>query len=67
MIYGFHYITGRGAHYRTQYNFNIGLISKPFDRIMLNAFIDYRIKFLNQGIKSNNDLFLRAKIKYDIK
>ena len=42
MIYGFHYITGRGAHYRTQYNFNLGLRAEPFDRIMLNAFIDYR-------------------------
>ena len=66
-MYSFHYFTGRGDHYRTQYNFNFGIISEPFDQMKLNIFVDYRIKYLDPGEKSDNDSFFRAKIEYDIK
>ena len=79
MMYGIHYLTGRQyltrghdltgmrTHYRTQYNVNIGIISEPFDRVKLNVFVDYRIKYLDPEIEGNNDLFFRAKLEYDIK
>jgi len=67
LMYGFHYLTGRGAHYSTQYNFSIGIISEPFDRVKLNFFVDYRIKYLDPKMESDNDSFFRAIIEYDIK
>ena len=62
-----HDLTGRRTHYRTQYNVNIGIISEPFDRVKLNVFVDYRIKYLDPEMEGDNDLFFRAKLEYDIK
>ena len=67
LIYGLHYSTSRGDHYLTQYNFNIGILSEPFEKLKLNVFFDYRIKYLGGEIKSANDSFIRAKLEYDIK
>ena len=67
LMYSIHYLTGRRTHYRAQYNVNIGIISEPFDRVKLNVFVDYRIKYLDPEIEGNNDLFFRAKLEYDIK
>ena len=66
-MYGFHYLTGRGTHYRTQYNINIGIIFEPLDRLNLHVFFDYRIKYLSPKKISDNDSFFRAKLEYDIK
>ena len=67
LIYGLHYSTSRGDQYLTQYNFNIGILSEPFEKVKLNVFFDYRIKYLGGEIKSANDSFIRAKLEYDIK
>ena len=67
LMYSIHFLTGRGTHDRTQSNFNIGIISEPFDRVKLNVFVDYRIKYIDPEIEGNNDLFFRAKLEYDIK
>ena len=67
LIYGFHYSTNRGNNYLTQYNFNFGILSQPFEKIKLNVFFDYRIKYLGEERKSANDSFIRAKLEYDIK
>ena len=64
-MYSFHYLTGSGTHYHTQYNFNVGIMSEPFDRLKLNVFLDYRIKYLDPK-ESDNDLFFRAQMEYDI-
>ena len=66
-IYGFHYSTSRGDKYLTQYNFNIGILSEPIEKVKLNVYFDYRIKYLGREIKSANDSFIRAKLEYDIK
>ena len=67
LMYSIHYLTGRRTHYRAQYNVNIGIISEPFDRVKLNVFVDYRIKYLDPEMEGDNDLFFRAKLEYDIK
>ena len=65
LIYGLHYSRGIGTNYFTQYNFNIGIMSEPFDQLKLNVFLDYRIKYLDPK-ESDNDLFFRAQMEYDI-
>ena len=67
LIYGFHYSTGIGANYLTQYNFSLGLISEPIERVNLKMYLDYRIKYLGTAEKSTNDFFFRTSINYDIK
>jgi len=67
LIYGFHYSRGIGANYLTQYNFSLGLISEPIERVNLKMYLDYRIKYLGTAEKSPNDFFLRTSINYDIK
>ena len=66
LMYSIHYLTGSGTHYRTQCNFNIGIISEPLDKVKLNVFVDYRIKYLDPEMEGDNDLFFRAKLEYDI-
>jgi len=66
-IYGFNYSTGRGANYLTQYNFSLGLISKPIEKVNLKIYLDYRIKYLGTEEKSPEDFFLRASIDYQLK
>jgi hypothetical protein len=67
LIYGIHYSKGRGANYHTQYNFNLGITSEPVDKVKLNMYIDYRIKYLGTAEKSADDFFFRTSINYDIK
>ena len=67
LIYGIHYSKGRGANYLTQYNFNLGITSEPVDKLKLNMYIDYRIKYLGTAEKSADDFFFRTSINYDIK
>jgi len=67
LIYGFHYSSGIGASYLTQYNFSLGLISEPIEKISLKIYLDYRMKYLGTAEKSPNDFFLRTDINYDIK
>jgi hypothetical protein len=67
LIYGIHYSQGRGANYLTQYNFNLGITSEPVDKLKLNMYIDYRIKYLGTAEKSADDFFFRTSINYDIK
>jgi len=66
-IYGIHYSTGQGANYHTQYNYNLGLTSEPFEKVKLKMYLDYRIKFLGAEEKSADDIFFRASIDYHIK
>ena len=68
LIYGFHYLTRDGPlyHTRKQYNFNIGIISEPFDRVKLNIFMDYRVKYIDSK-KSDDNSFFRSTIEYNIK
>jgi hypothetical protein len=67
LVYGFHYSTGIGANYLTQYNFSLGLISEPIKKVNLKMYLDYRIKYLGTEEKSPDDFFLRTSINYDIK
>ena len=67
MIYGFHYLTGIGANYLTQYNYSLGLIFEPIEKVNLNMYLDYRIKYLGTAKKSANDFFFRASIDYQIR
>ena len=67
LIYGFHYSTGIGANYLTQYNFSLGLISEPIEKVDLKIYLDYRIKYLGTEEKSPDDFFFRTSINYDIK
>jgi hypothetical protein len=73
LIYGIHYSTGRGLNYlnennyHTQYNFNLGLTSVPFEKVNFKLYMDYRIKYLGKAEKSADDFFFRASIDYDIK
>ena len=67
LMYNIYYSTGRGTYYYTQYNFNMGIISEPLDRVKLIFFVDYRIKYLDSEMEGDNDLFFRAKLEYDIK
>ena len=65
LMYSFHYLTGKGINLHTQYNFNVGIMSEPFDRLKFNTFLDYRIKYLDPK-ESDNDLFFRVQMEYDI-
>ena len=67
IIYGFHYSTGIGANYLTQYNFNLGITAEPVDKLKLKMYLDYRIKYLGTAEKSPDDFFFRTSINYDIK
>jgi hypothetical protein len=67
LIYGFHYSTGKGANYHSQYNFNLGITAEPVDKLKLKMYLDYRIKYLGTAEKSADDFFFRASIDYDIK
>jgi hypothetical protein len=67
LIYGFHYSTGIGANYLTQYNFSLGLMSEPIEKVNLKMYLDYRIKYLGTEGKSPDDFFFRTSINYDIK
>jgi len=67
LIYGFHYSTGIGANYLTQYNFNLGITAEPVDKLKLKMYLDYRIKYLGTAEKSPDDFFFRTSINYDIK
>ncbi|MBC8257147.1 MAG: hypothetical protein H8E85_07550 [Candidatus Marinimicrobia bacterium] len=67
LIYGIYYSTGQGANYLTQYNFNLGLTSEPFEKVELKMYLDYRIKYLGAEEKSADDIFFRASIDYHIK
>ena len=67
LIYGFHYSTGKGANYHSQYNFNLGITAEPVDKLKLKMYLDYRIKYLGTAEKSANDFFFRTSINYDIK
>jgi hypothetical protein len=67
LIYGFHYSTGKGANYHSQYNFNLGITAEPVDKLKLKMYLDYRIKYLGTAEKSADDFFFRTSINYDIK
>ena len=67
LIYGFHYSTGKGANYHSQYNFSLGITAEPVDKLKLKMYLDYRIKYLGTAEKSADDFFFRASIDYDIK
>ena len=67
LIYGFHYSTGKGANYHSQYNFSLGITAEPVDKLKLKMYLDYRIKYLGTAEKSANDFFFRTSINYDIK
>ena len=67
LIYGFHYSTGKGANYHSQYNFSLGMTAEPVDKLKLKMYLDYRIKYLGTAEKSANDFFFRTSINYDIK
>ena len=67
MIYGFHYSTGIGDNYFTQYNFSLGLISEPIEKVNLKMYLDYRIKYFDTEEKIPEDFFFRTSINYDIK
>lgn len=67
LIYGFHYSTGIGTNYFTQYNFSLGLISEPIEKVNLKMYLEYRIKYLGTAEKSADDFFFRTSINYDIK
>jgi len=67
LIYGFHYSTGIGDNYLTQYNFNLGITAEPVDKLKLKMYLDYRIKYLGTAEKSPEDFFFRTSINYDIK
>ena len=67
LIYGFHYSTGIGTNYFTQYNFSLGLISEPIEKVNLKMYLDYRIKYLGTEEKSADNFFFRTSINYHIK
>ena len=51
----------------TQYNNNIGIETILYKHFAVNLFLDYRTKYLGYGIISDNAIFVRAKLIYDIK